>query len=83
MVESLREMCVLDYVRGADSRHMLYDSYQEAFGGWLRKNNKFGLSEQVIRPYAAMAKPSIVPQMEDYIRRLKEYDAEQQKKKSL
>jgi hypothetical protein len=77
MVESLKEMCVLDYVRGSDSRELLYDSYEEAFGGWLRKNNKFGLSEEVIRHHAAKARPNTVPQMEDYIQRLKEYEEKQ------
>lgn len=79
MVESLKEMCVLDYVRGSDSRELLYDSYEEAFGSWLRKNNKFGLSEEVIRHHAAKARPNTVPEIEDYIQRLKEYDERQKK----
>jgi hypothetical protein len=77
MVESLREMCLLDYVRGSNNRELLYDSYEEAFGGWMRKNNKFGLSEEVIRDHTAKARPNIAPQIEDYIQRLKEYDEKQ------
>jgi hypothetical protein len=71
VIDALSKVCLLDHVRGVDRRQVHYNSYEHAFGEWLRANNKFDLSEQVIEHYATMAKSSIVPQMDDYVRRLK------------
>lgn len=76
MLDALSQACLVDHVRGVERREMLYSTYEDAFRKWLRENNKFGLSEQIIQHYTAMVKPIIVPKMEDYVRRLQEHDAE-------